>query len=46
VLAKKAAKKKEALESSFEQLKEKFAKEDSATSPLLSETDLKLVSTA
>jgi NACalpha-BTF3-like transcription factor len=46
VLAKKAAKKKEALETSFESLKEKFAKEETATSPLLSEGDLKLISTA
>lgn len=46
MLAKKAAKKKEALETSFESLKEKFAKEETATSPLLSEGDLKLISTA
>lgn len=46
VLAKKAAKKKENLEASFESLKQKFEKEDSATSPLISESDLRLISTA
>ena len=46
MLAKKAAKKKEAMDTSFESLKERFAKEETATSPLLSEGDLKLISTA
>ena len=46
VLEKKAAKKKEPLETSFETLKAKFAKEDTANSPLLSESDLRLISTA
>ena len=39
-------KKQEAIEKKFEGMKDRLVKEDTAASPLLNETDLKLISTA
>ena len=45
-LTERFKKKQEAIEKKFEGMKDRLVKEDTAASPLLNETDLKLISTA